>query len=117
MGSLTTNGGARAPQKGTKLMTTEQKDGWASEQIQSLAKKEYNRLTKEMIAIRAKRDWGVDKVSTLTILNALKITMDFDRLLHSESYTFTHDIGGITKHIDKLTGELKGFHPICAKQQ
>ena len=100
-------------------MTTEQKEQAEEglDHLQSLAKQEYDRHTIEMIAIRAKRDWNLDKISIQTSLRVLKIPMDFDRLLHSESYTFTHDIGGIAKHVDKLTGALKGFRPICAKEQ
>ena len=76
-------------------MTTEQKEQAEEglDHLQSLAKQEYDRHTIEMIAIRAKRDWNLDKISIQTSLRVLKIPMDFDRLLHSESYTFTHDIG------------------------
>lgn len=81
------------------------------------AKQEYDKLTIKMIAIRAYRDWGLNKNDIIMELNTVKTPIDLDRLLHSESYTFTHDIGGIAKHMDKLTGELRGFHPICAKQQ
>ncbi len=81
------------------------------------AKQEYDKLTIKMIAIRAYRDWGLNKNDIIMELNTVKTPIDLDRLLHSESDTFTHDIGGINKHLNRETGELKGFHPICAKQQ
>ncbi len=81
------------------------------------ALEEYKRLTIQMIAIRAKRDWGLDRAITIMDLHTVNADMDFDWLLRSESVTFTHDICGINQHLNRETGKLMmGFVPICLKQ-
>jgi hypothetical protein len=71
------------------------------------------------IAYRAMSDWDLKEVTVIMDLNMalLRNSIDLEQLLHSDNRTFTHDIGGINKHLNRETGELKGFHPICAKQQ
>lgn len=41
--------------------------------------------------------------------------IDLEKLESAEDFTFMHDIGGIRRHIDRETGELKDcFVPRCA---
>lgn len=43
--------------------------------------------------------------------------IDLDRLLGADLTTFMHDIGGISRHINRSTGELEGhFLPRTAKR-
>ena len=35
--------------------------------------------------------------------------MDFARMLEADDFNFTHDYCGISRHIDRETGELTGF--------
>ena len=69
------------------------------------------------IADRARLDWGLDHLTIFMDLDTVKTHLNLDQLLYSDNRTFTHDIGGINKHLNRETGELIGFHPICAKQQ
>ena len=69
------------------------------------------------IADRARLDWGLGHLTIFMDLDTVKTHLDLDQLLYSDNHTFTHDIGGINKHLNRETGELIGFHPICAKQQ
>lgn len=39
----------------------------------------------------------------------LACPMDLEGLLESDAATFGHDIGGISRHINRETGELGGF--------
>lgn len=44
--------------------------------------------------------------------------LDFDRLLIAPDFDFSHDINGIQRNIDRMTGELKNhFVPRCAKPE
>lgn len=44
--------------------------------------------------------------------------LDFEKLLGFGLVSFSHDIGGIRRHIDRTTGELGGcFTPRCAKAE
>lgn len=44
--------------------------------------------------------------------------LDFARLLECPDFDFTHDVGGIMRHIDRTTGELRdGFLPRCARPE
>lgn len=59
-----------------------------------------------------------------TVLDRLEITMDlaachangcpmdFKALVNADDFNFTHDVGGINRHIDRETGKLGGcFRP------
>lgn len=47
----------------------------------------------------------------------LACPMDLESLLESDAVTFGHDIGGITRHINRGTGELEGcFIPRTARR-
>ena len=35
------------------------------------------------------------------------IPMDLDRLLNADGFNFLHDVGGITRHINRTTGKLE----------
>lgn len=35
--------------------------------------------------------------------------LDWDRLLEADDFNFLHDIGGISRHMNRDTGELTGF--------
>ncbi len=40
--------------------------------------------------------------------------IDWDRLLAADDFNFMHDIGGISRHIDRSTGRIGGhFLPRC----
>ncbi len=44
--------------------------------------------------------------------------LDFEKLLGFPDQDFAHDIGGISRHLDRKTGHLRGhFLPRCAKPQ
>lgn len=44
--------------------------------------------------------------------------LDLDKLLHADDFNFAHDIGGIGRHISRVTGELTGFFiPRCSKRE
>jgi hypothetical protein len=47
----------------------------------------------------------------------IALPIDLDRLLAADSTTFMHDIGGISRHINRDTGELGGcFVPRTARR-
>lgn len=37
------------------------------------------------------------------------LPLDWERLLAADDFNFLHDIGGISRHIDRETGELGGY--------
>jgi hypothetical protein len=53
---------------------------------------------------------------TATHLNGCPL--DLDKLLSFDGFNFTHDIAGISTHIDRNTGKLRNcFLPRCAKPE
>lgn len=47
-----------------------------------------------------------------------EIGLDFDKLLNTDNYNFTHDIAGIQGHINRTTKKLENcFVPRCATQK
>lgn len=43
--------------------------------------------------------------------------LELDKLLSAEALDFWHDIRGIQKHINRVTGKLGDFEPRCALKQ
>lgn len=62
---------------------------------------------------------GVDRVELdmdLTAVNANGLPLDFERLLNFPEFDFLHDLSGIRRHLNRVTGRLEGFFvPRCAK--
>ena len=55
---------------------------------------------------------GDDRLSIMMDLSATHANgcpMDFDRMLAADDLNFMHDYCGISRHIDRSTGELTGF--------
>jgi len=78
------------------------------------------------IALRIVKRWerehgkppGYKRINLLMDIEAahLDCRMNLESLLESDSVTFAHDIGGITKHMDRATGKLGGcFVPRTAR--
>lgn len=65
---------------------------------------------------------GIDGVTDATVVEMDIIAchlngcpLDLEKLLNAPQFDFAHDICGITRHIDRETGELKNcFVPRCA---
>lgn len=53
----------------------------------------------------------------LTAANANGNPMDFQALLDAEGLTFTHDIAGIAKHMDRETGKMPCFRPRTSREE
>lgn len=52
----------------------------------------------------------------LTACHANGCPLDFEKLLLFPDFDFFHDLHGISRHIDRTTGELKDFFlPRCSK--
>lgn len=83
--------------------------------------KEENELV-ERIVVRADtmfRKFGMklDRLSLRMDLSAThaRVPLDFARLLEFPDFDFSHDIGGIAKHMNRETGRLKSFFlPRCS---
>ena len=44
--------------------------------------------------------------------------LDLEKLEGFEDFSFIHDVGGISEHLDRKTGKLKDFFlPRCAKKK
>lgn len=53
----------------------------------------------------------------ITAAHANGCPIDLRKLLASDAATFGHDVGGISRYIDRKTGALTGFFvPRCAKE-
>jgi hypothetical protein len=84
-----------------------------------LASKKERELIAKIVA-RAKHEWP--KLDTMCLhmdlvaTNANGNPMDFQKLLDAPRLDFVHDITGINRHIDRMTGGLKDcFSPRCSK--
>lgn len=65
---------------------------------------------------KVKRD-PVDIDMDVTACHVNGNPLDLPKLLAAPEFDFMHDIGGIAKHIDRETGELKDhFLPRCSKK-
>lgn len=52
----------------------------------------------------------------LAAVNVNGTPLDFERLLAFDTFSFSHDLFGIDRHIDRNTGQLtRCFLPRCAK--
>lgn len=78
------------------------------------------------IAVRANREvfngWTtqtiLDTEMDITATHANGCPLDLDKLLAADKFNFAHDVGGIRKHLDRNTGQLRDcFLPRCAKKQ
>lgn len=79
------------------------------------------RAVKEKVLIRRRPSkFNEDKMTLrmdLDAINSNGTKLDFDKLLNFPEFDFMHDITGIQKHIDRLTGELRNhFLPRCYKK-
>lgn len=62
--------------------------------------------------VRDRMDIEMDVLAT----NANGCTLDLNKLMAFDNFNFTHDIGGIARHLDRSTGRLGGcFLPRCAR--
>ena len=84
----------------------------------------WDKITKEDIKLithiqkRAYSIWPDINVMTLNMdLTACQVgdtPLDLEKLLAFDDFNFSHDIGGITQHIDRETGKLMDrFSPRC----
>ncbi|MFT8646522.1 hypothetical protein [Gluconacetobacter sp.] len=68
-----------------------------------------------------KASWTVFHLETrmdLTAAHANGCPMDFDLLLNTDKTTLMHDVGGISRHLDRDTGTLTGnFRPRTARKE
>jgi len=76
------------------------------------------------IAQRAVRDYPDAGFNFPTLVMDLTAThlngcpLDLDKLLAAPAVDFAHDLGGISRHIDRTTGQLGGcFLPRCARAE
>lgn len=67
----------------------------------------------------AKRDRRTNLIMDLTACNANGNPMDFAKLADADDFNVMHDVGGISRHIDRDTGELLNFFSprFSARQQ
>jgi len=63
----------------------------------------------------------VDVVSVQMDIMATHVSgcpLDLERLEGFDNFSFLHDVGGISEHLDRKTGKLKDFFlPRCAKKK
>lgn len=68
-----------------------------------------------------KKSWRAFNLETrmdLTAAHANGCPMDFDLLLNTDKTTLMHDVGGISRHLDRDTGTLTGsFRPRTARKE
>ncbi len=68
------------------------------------------------IAERANDMLELGVLETMLVLETVNCEIDYPRLLGADPFNFAHDIGGIYRHLDRDTGELKDcFWPRFAK--
>lgn len=59
-----------------------------------------------------------DLLMDLTACNANGMPLDFEKLLSFDDFSFTHDVLGIRRYINRDTGQLTGFFvPRCARPE
>lgn len=77
----------------------------------------------QAIAERAKTliDWDIDAISLmmdLTATHANGCPLDLQRLLDASPFNFIHDIGGVRRHLNRKTGQLKNcFSPRFSRRE
>jgi len=62
---------------------------------------------------------GIDRLETTMDLTAChnEVGLDLERLLSVPDFDFANDVFGISRHINRTTGELEGFFsPRCTKR-
>lgn len=83
---------------------------WKDEQTITKIVKRARSLNKKVDGLSLRMD--------LTAAHANGCPMDFDRLLEADDFNFLHDIYGISRHINRETGELMNcFLPRFAKKE
>ena len=79
------------------------------------------RIVNRAAAIAAHLGITLNKMSLMMDIEAAHngdCPLDLERWLASDDVNFTHDVGGIIKHMDRETGKLGGcFSPRYAKRQ
>lgn len=59
--------------------------------------------------------WSRIDTIDLVLLAHRGCPLDLEQFLHSSDQDFAHDIGGIRRHLNRITGQLEdGFTPRCA---
>jgi len=61
---------------------------------------------------RSKMDWAMDITACHCNGNPLRL----DELLASDDFNFTHDVLGISRHLNRDTGKLSDFSPRFSQQ-
>lgn len=70
------------------------------------------------IVERAKVQDRLSLTMDLTACHSNGCPLDFAKLLGFDNFNFSHDIGGIRRHMNRTTGQLENcFVPRCAKNQ
>lgn len=73
------------------------------------------------IARRYVAEFGGDLTGVsmdITAAHANGCTLDLDGLLDADGFNFAHDVTGITRHIDRETGQIVGgFLPRFARKE
>lgn len=78
--------------------------------MKTLDKKDYELIHK--IARRATNKFGTRFIDTALDLECVNCDLDLQGLLEANDFNFLHDIAGISRHLDRDTGELKNcFRP------
>ena len=72
--------------------------------------KQDSKLVSSIVARAQRMEKRIDNLSLtmdLTACHANGCPMDFKRLLDADDFNFTHDVGGITRHLNRETGQLE----------
>lgn len=73
-------------------------------------------VREKLVEKGAHADGSLDLTMDLCATHANGTPLDFEKLLAADRFNFLHDICGIRRHLNRITGELENcFLPRCAR--